>query len=281
MKRRRRRRKQSQMLYPWLLGIGILLVTVVMLIAMAPPVSDSASASRSDSTPATSSAAPSSAPPAVLSEEPSSVSPSGSLPSVRSDPVSSNQPEVTTFTTAKGYTGITKNGLTYIDGVLIANKTYSLPSTYGTALTDATQAAFSRMQQAAAADGLNIYISSGFRSYDTQKKIYANFVSTKGQAGADAVSARAGHSEHQTGLAFDVNIINSSFAGTPEAIWLEQNCYKFGFILRYPEGKTDETGYSFEPWHFRYVGEELAEKLYNNGDWRTLEDYFGITSVYP
>ena len=70
------------------------------------------------------------------------------------------------------------------------------------------------------------------------------------------------------------------FAETPEGIWLNNHGYEYGFILRYPLGKTDETGYIYEPWHFRYVGTELAEKLYNGGDWITMEDYFGITSVY-
>ena len=77
-----------------------------------------------------------------------------------------------------------------------------------------------------------------------------------------------------------MNSVEDDFAGTPEAIWLHNNCYKYGFIIRYPQGKTNETGYIYEPWHFRYVGTELAEILYNGGDWITMEDYFGITSVY-
>ena len=137
-----------------------------------------------------------------------------------------------------------------------------------------------QIMEAAEQDGIRLYISSGFRSYETQDRIYRNHVTNKGQERGDLVSARPGHSEHQTGLAFDVNIIDSSFIGTPEAIWLEDNCYRFGFILRYPENKTDETGYAFEPWHFRYVGRELAEALYHGGDWLTIEDYFGITSAY-
>jgi D-alanyl-D-alanine carboxypeptidase len=62
--------------------------------------------------------------------------------------------------------------------------------------------------------------------------------------------------------------------------WLSANASKYGFILRYPEGKSDITGYIFEPWHFRYVGKDLAEKLYQNGEWITLEEYFGVDSVY-
>ena len=186
----------------------------------------------------------------------------------------------TFFTTSKGFKGVTKNGVTYIEGYLVVNKTYTLPSSYGNGLTNATTEAFNNMQAAAKADGLNIYISSGFRLYSYQKTLYNNYVNRDGVVAADTYSARAGHSEHQSGLAFDVNTINDSFANTEEGKWLNDNCYKYGFILRYPNGKSDETGYQYEPWHFRYVGVELAEKLYNNGNWITVEDYFGITSRY-
>lgn len=182
--------------------------------------------------------------------------------------------------TSKGYDIEVKDGATYIDGYLIVNKTYSLPNDYGDGLTSLTKSNFDKMKNAASKDGINIYISSGFRSYSKQKTIYNNYVKNDGRAEADTYSARAGHSEHQSGLAFDVNTVNDSFAGTPEANWLNDNCYKYGFILRYPKGKSDETGYKYEPWHFRYVGVELASKIYNNGDWITLEDYFGIDSEY-
>lgn len=195
--------------------------------------------------------------------------------------ITSNDNQGTTsFTTFKGFKGVTKNGVTYIEGYLVVNKTYTLPSSYGNGLTNATTEAFNNMQAAAKADGLNIYISSGFRSYTYQKTLYNSYVNRDGVVAADTYSARACHSEHQSGLAFDVNTINDSFANTEEGKWLNDNCYKNGFILRYPNGKSDETGYQYEPWHFRYVGVELAEKLYNNGNWITVEDYFGITSKY-
>ena len=133
--------------------------------------------------------------------------------------------------------------------------------------------------------GYNMWAQSGFRSYDTQKSIYNRYVNNDGKAKADRYSARPGYSEHQTGLAFDVcakdkPCINSGFDDTPEAKWLSENAYKYGFILRYVKGKEDETGYMYESWHFRYVGKELAEKLYNDGNWITMETYFGITSSY-
>lgn len=201
----------------------------------------------------------------------------------------SNPQETKTFTTSKGFKGVIKDGITYIDGYLIVNKTYSLPSSYGTSLTSTTKNAFNKMQAAAKLDGINIYIASGFRSYQTQNRLYNNYVALDGKAKADTYSARPGHSEHQSGLAFDIcshdldgqnACINSNFDNTDQAKWLAQNAYKYGFILRYPKGRTNETGYKYESWHFRYVGTDLSTKLYNNGDWLTMENYFGITSEY-
>lgn len=191
-----------------------------------------------------------------------------------------NQEPTTTFVTNNGFQGYTKNGLTYIDGVLIANKTYSLPSSYNPGLTNETSEAFNQMKMEARNVGLNIEIISGFRSYSSQNIIYNNYVSKDGREKADRYSARAGHSEHQTGLAVDINSLYTSFENTEEGKWLKENSYKYGFILRYPKGKEEITGYMYEPWHYRYVGRELATKLYSNGSWLTIEEYFGITSQY-
>ena len=170
------------------------------------------------------------------------------------------------------------DGITYVDGILIANKTYSLPSSYDPGLKSETQTAFNEMAAAAAKDGIYLFIISGYRSYWTQNYTYNYFVSERGRALADQVSARPGHSEHQTGLACDVNTTANSFAGTPEARWLEANCYKYGFIIRYPKGKEDITGYIYEPWHVRYLGKDLAKKVTDSG--LCLEEYLGITSYY-
>ncbi len=185
-----------------------------------------------------------------------------------------------TIKTSKGYTLIIKNGVASIDGVIIANKTYSLPSTYGNGLTSTTSSAFKKMQTAAKNDGLSIYISSGFRSYQTQVAVYNSWVQKDGKSVADTYSARPGYSEHQTGLAMDLNTINQSFANTKEYKWLQENAYKYGFIMRYPKNKQNITGYIYEPWHYRYVGESLAKTLYNNGNWITIEEHFGIDSKY-
>jgi len=171
------------------------------------------------------------------------------------------------------------DGVTYIEGILIANKTYALPASYNPGgLTNECYSAFMSLVSGAAADNINIYCSSGFRSYESQQYIYNNYVAMDGQAKADTYSARPGHSEHQTGLAIDCNIIDDSFTGTPEAIWLENNCHKYGFIIRYPRNKDHITGYKYEPWHIRYLGVEKATAVYNSG--LCLEEYLGITSQY-
>ena len=188
--------------------------------------------------------------------------------------------EGNTMKTVNGYSIVVENGVTYIDGVLIVNKTYSLPVDYGNGLTDEVSTAFQKMKDAASKDGITLSIISGYRSYDRQATIYHNYVQRDGKSEADTYSARPGHSEHQSGLAFDLNSLESSFANTKEGKWLNEHAYQYGFILRYPKGKTNETGYVYEPWHFRYVGEELAKKLYNDGNWVTLEAYFGVNSQY-
>lgn len=181
--------------------------------------------------------------------------------------------------TAKGFSIQLIDGITYVDGVLIANKTYGLPEDYAPGdLTDEVKAAFEVLQSAAAKEGLNLYISSGYRSYTRQQTLYNNYVSKDGKEKADTYSARAGHSEHQSGLCFDLNTIDDSFANTPESKWLEKHAQEYGFIIRYPKGKEPQTGYQYEPWHLRYLGVDLATKVYNSG--LCLEEYYGITSEY-
>lgn len=184
-------------------------------------------------------------------------------------------------TTTKGYKIEKKNGIYYINGILIANKTYGLPKNYnpGGLLSTFTNN-FNKMKDAAKNANINLNIRSGFRSYNTQVSLYNNYVKRDGKTAADTYSARAGHSEHQTGLAADINSLEQSFINTKEGKWLNENCYKYGFIIRYPKGKEDITGYIYEPWHIRYVGTDISSKLYNNGNWITLEEYLGIDSKY-
>lgn len=135
--------------------------------------------------------------------------------------------------------------------------------------------------EAARKDGVNLALASGYRSYATQERVYAREVKANGQAGADQVSARPGHSEHQTGLGVDVSpangrcVITECFGSTPEGIWVRDNGWKHGFIIRYPQGKTDVTGYAYEPWHLRYVGNELAKDMADKKV-ETMEEWFKL-----
>ena len=181
--------------------------------------------------------------------------------------------------TSKGYVISEKNGITYVNNVLVANKTYSLPASYnpGDLLSECAKA-FKAMQSAASSEGLSIWNASGFRSYELQESLYNRYAARDGKEAADRYSARPGHSEHQSGLAIDLNEITNAFKDTKEGKWVAENCHKYGFILRYPQGKEAQTGYMYEPWHIRYVGVDTATAIYNSG--LCLEEYFGITSAY-
>lgn len=164
-----------------------------------------------------------------------------------------------------------------IDGILIVNKTYGLPSDYYPDVDPEAKQKVNQMIKAAK-DEINkeIIAFSGFRSYNYQKKLYNSSVEKDGEEYAQRYSAKPGHSEHQTGLAFDLGgqmkyWLEVEFEDTEEGIWLRENGHRFGFILRYPKDKEHITGYMYEPWHFRYVGEEHASKIYEKGI--TLEEY--------
>ena len=131
---------------------------------------------------------------------------------------------------------------------------------------------FMEMSNAALLDNITIKNASGYRSYQYQANLYTNYVKRDGVEAADKYSARPGHSEHQTGLTTDINIINDSFEKTPAFRWLQENAYKYGFILRFPKDKEYMTGYKYEPWHYRYVGVNVALQMYDED--LTLEEYY-------
>lgn len=135
--------------------------------------------------------------------------------------------------------------------------------------------AFKNMWAKAKKDGLSLIITSSYRTYEDQEKIWNSYAFRESEEWADSYAARAGYSEHQTGLALDIVTYDSTmdnFKDSPEAKWLAENAYKYGFILRYPEGKENITGYDYEPWHYRYVGIENAKKIYDEGI--TFEEYY-------
>lgn len=139
--------------------------------------------------------------------------------------------------------------------------------------------AFIELYKGAKKEGYTIKAVSGYRDYALQKWLFNNYVSIDGLAEAQKYSARPGQSEHQTGLAIDVSCaregwgLETTFGSTPEGKWLAKNAHKYGFIIRYQKGKSGITGYSYEPWHIRYVGTEAAAEIYEGG--LTLEEYLG------
>lgn len=135
--------------------------------------------------------------------------------------------------------------------------------------------AFTKMARDANSQGYNIRAISTYRTYEYQENLYNNYVKKDGVNNADTYSARPGFSEHHTGLAVDVDNIETSymnFENTKEFTWMMENAYKYGFILRYPKDKVDITGYMYEPWHYRYVGIEIASYIKENNI--TYEEYY-------
>ena len=170
---------------------------------------------------------------------------------------------------------------TYIKDVLIASKKYPLPSTYAPGESEEAREAFEELAAEALLDGFKLTAFSTYRSFDYQTGLYQRYVDKDGEAEADRYSARPGYSEHQTGLAFDIgeqdvteDWASERFGETEAGKWTAANAYRFGFIMRYPDGKEFITGYMYEPWHFRYVGVEIAESIYKNNS--TLEEYLDI-----
>lgn len=139
-------------------------------------------------------------------------------------------------------------------------------------------AALEELFDGAAQEGLTLYATSGYRSYSTQKAIYQRKVEATSEKVASEVVAKPGYSEHQTGLAMDVEGettkgigLVEAFGESPEGIWLAERCHEYGFIIRYPKDKTHITGYIYEPWHIRYVGKEAASEITEMGV--TFEEY--------
>jgi D-alanyl-D-alanine carboxypeptidase len=173
---------------------------------------------------------------------------------------------------------------------VVVNKKHRLPSDYvpmtvsgnGAQLRSEALTALNALYIDAQSVGLAPKTISSYRSFSTQSSVYSNFVAEDGQAEADTYSARPGHSEHQTGLAVDVGDsihgcdLETCFGATPFGEWLKTNAHKYGFIIRYPEGREAETGYQYEPWHLRFVGTDTALAIYSSS--QTLDQYFGITA---
>lgn len=152
------------------------------------------------------------------------------------------------------------------------NNEYSIP---GKKLVKEAKIAFEDLAQNAKKEGFTIRAMSTYRTYSYQKGLYDNYVKNYSKEEADTYSARPGFSEHQTGLSVDCDNSKDyfeNFEKTKEFKWMKNNSYKYGFILRYPKGKEQITGYTYESWHYRYVGVDIATYIYKND--LTLEEYY-------
>lgn len=185
------------------------------------------------------------------------------------------------------------------DLLVLCNKNYQLPSDFvpenlrgvaGTSykMTDEAATAFEQMKKAIKDElGLTLTVLSGYRDYSYQKALYSRYASADGVEVADTYSARAGHSEHQTGLAVDflhkspsTSLRAANFQNTAQYAWLQAHAHEYGFILRYPEGYESITGYRFEPWHWRYIGVDDATCMDDEGI-MTFEEYIGTYYIVP
>ncbi|MET3942509.1 D-alanyl-D-alanine carboxypeptidase [Paenibacillus sp. PvP094] len=203
-----------------------------------------------------------------------------------------NAPSRTVKTSSSGLATVTNLSST----VVLVNKKRNLPSTYAPKdlvvpnipfsfsgsspkkqMRKVAATAIEKLFAAAKKDGIDIKAVSGYRSYSTQKSIFERNASIKGEAVANKTSARPGQSEHQTGLAMDISSasvgydLQQSFGNTKEGKWLKANAHKYGFIIRYGKDQEKLTGYSYEPWHVRYVGVYIAGEITSQK--LTLEQY--------
>ena len=134
--------------------------------------------------------------------------------------------------------------------------------------------AFCSMCEDAKKDGIIITSESAWRPYFIQWKVYKRLKKKYGIEKTTQICAKPGQSEHQTGLSLDINISNNIYSGKNNFSWTIKNAYKYGFILRYPKGKEKITGFTYEPWHYRYVGKKAAKYIYDNNI--TFEEYYEL-----
>jgi len=197
--------------------------------------------------------------------------------------------KVNTKTMYEYYTHTSETNMNLGYGILV-NKYYSLPDKYApddivsmssqyaypdNSIRGEVYDAFKEMCKAANADGITLIVNSSYRDFESQKEIYEDYKDKNGIEYADKYAARPNFSEHQTGLSLDIfspGYGMKTFENSKAFEWLSSNSYKYGFILRYPKDKESITGYSYESWHYRYLGKELAKKVYDSS--LTFDEYY-------
>lgn len=182
--------------------------------------------------------------------------------------------EGTCLSKIKAPAPVTKDGVTYVGGVLVVNKKYSVPEDYGAELGLVIDDAYDTLLQMREDTGYSLALVSGYRSYELQTELFNYYCEIDDLDRVEMYSARPGHSEHQTGLAMDIGELSEDYVNTEEGSWLTDNCYKYGFIIRFPKGSEHKTGYDYEPWHIRWLGKSTAKLVRDSG--LTLEEFLGV-----
>ncbi|HEY4695132.1 MAG TPA: M15 family metallopeptidase [Candidatus Nanoarchaeia archaeon] len=157
----------------------------------------------------------------------------------------------------------------YVPGDLVSLNSL-VSATSGSMLRSEAASTLKEMFEVAAAEGISLTVNSAYRSYSQQVLVFNSWVASAGLKAAENFSARAGHSQHQLGTAVDLtnpglSPFSEAFASSPAGVWLANNASKFGYVLSYPKGKELVTGYSYEPWHWRYIGKDNAQKMLDSG----------------
>jgi len=294
--------------------IGILLLVTVSTIAVFGLMQKSAASSAGISV---SSAAPSGSPEGVASPAPSSTPVPTAVPTPTTVPTPTAVPTPTTTPVPKEpavMSGTQNGGIDWYGGyadprtispeiiadpedvTVLVNKYFTLPDDYVPELVLADSSknqsirpeaddAWDLMRAACETDtGYTLYLCSGYRTLEEQATLFSTSVSKQGVEHAISRNAYPGRSEHNLGLALDISTtavgsISYSFGDTKAGMWVSTHAYQYGFILRYPQDKSDITGYVYEPWHYRYVGIDLATMLFTTG--QTLEEYYAEVPVIP
>ncbi|HZJ86651.1 MAG TPA: M15 family metallopeptidase, partial [Erysipelothrix sp.] len=189
-------------------------------------------------------------------------------------PQAPSTPSTPSSTPSSSKYPVAKNA-TYRGGHVIVNKKHGIPPNFASGENPEAVSNLRSLISEMKSQGMRVAGDwAGYRTYEHQEILYTRYIREHGQAAADISSAVPGFSEHQTGLAFDLRSPSGVLLQTqPEIGWVKDNAHRFGFIIRYPEGKTHITGYKYEPWHLRYLGND-AVKLYEAN--QTLEEYFNI-----
>ena len=175
-------------------------------------------------------------------------------------------------------TTILVNKYNYLTSDYVPKNLETIPLSYarsGMKLVDVAKDAYVEMAKAAEKQKLKLVVTSSYRDYEYQEDIYNRYVKSDGKEAADTYSGRPGFSEHQTGLAVDLyngKTVYTQFESTKEFDWMQENAHKYGFILRFPKDKDNITGYQYESWHYRYVGEEIATYIHEHNI--TYEEYY-------